>query len=52
MAAFTENFDLGSLRQIYDIREVKLLAEFLLPNKLFASSTSGNGGNFGGGGLG
>ena len=49
MAAFTENFDLGSLRQIYDIREVKLLAEFLLPNNLFASSPSGN---FGGGGLG
>ena len=31
MAAFTENFDLDSLRQIYDIREVKSLAEFLLP---------------------
>ena len=31
MATFTENFDLGSLRQIYDIREVKSLTEFLLP---------------------
>ena len=30
MAAFTENFDLDSLRQFYDIREVKSLAEFLL----------------------
>ena len=30
MAAFTENFDLASLRQIYDIREVNSLAEFLL----------------------
>ena len=31
MAAFAENFDLDSLRQIYDIREVNSLAEFLLP---------------------
>ena len=31
MAAFTENFDLASLRQIYDIRAVNSLAEFLLP---------------------
>lgn len=30
MAAFAENFDLDSLRQIYDIREVNSLAEFLL----------------------
>ena len=31
MATFTENFDLDSLRQIYDIRAVNSLAEFLLP---------------------
>ena len=31
MAAFTENYDFDPLRQIYDIREVKLLTEFLLP---------------------
>ena len=31
MAAFTENYDLASSRQFYDIREVKSLAEFLLP---------------------
>ena len=31
MAAFSENFDFDSLRQIYDIRAVKSLAEFLLP---------------------
>ena len=31
MAAFAENFDLDSLRQIYDIREMNSLAEFLLP---------------------
>ena len=33
MATFTENFDLDSLRQIYDIREVNSLAEFLLPGQ-------------------
>ena len=31
MAAFIENFDLDSLRQIYDIRKLNSLAEFLLP---------------------
>ena len=31
MAAFAENFDLDSLRQIYDIRKLNSLAEFLLP---------------------
>jgi len=31
MATFTENFDLASSRQFYDIREVKSLAKFLLP---------------------
>ena len=31
MAAFTENYDFDSLRQIYDIREMNSLAEFLLP---------------------
>lgn len=31
MAAFAENFDLDSLRQIYDVREMNSLAEFLLP---------------------
>jgi len=31
MAAFTENYDLDSLRQIYEIRAVNSLAEFLLP---------------------
>ena len=31
MAAFTENYDFDSLRQIYDIRAVNSLAEFLLP---------------------
>ena len=31
MAAFGENFDLDALRQIYDIRGVKSLADFLLP---------------------
>ena len=31
MATFTENFDLDFLRQIYDIRAVNSLAEFLLP---------------------
>ena len=30
MAAFAENFDLDSLRQIYDIRKLNSLAEFLL----------------------
>ena len=49
MATFTNGIDLDFLRQFYDIREVKSLAEFLLPNNLFASSPSGN---FGGGGLG
>ena len=31
MAAYTDDIDLDSLRQFYDIREVKSLAEFLLP---------------------
>lgn len=31
MATFSENFDLDSLRQFYDIREMNLLSEFLLP---------------------
>ena len=31
MATFAENFDFDFLRQIYDIREVNSLAEFLLP---------------------
>ena len=31
MATFTENFDLDFLRQIYDIRAVNSLAEFLHP---------------------
>ncbi len=31
MAAFTENFDLDAFRELYDIREVNSLAEFLFP---------------------
>lgn len=31
MAAFAENFDLDAFRELYDIREVNSLAEFLLP---------------------
>ena len=33
MATYTEDIDLDSLRQIYDIREVNSLAEFLLPGQ-------------------
>ena len=33
MAAFTENFDHDSFRELYDIRAVNSLAEFLLPGQ-------------------
>ena len=31
MAAFAENFDLDAFRELYDIHEVRLIADFLLP---------------------